>query len=133
MNRIAVRFASSSAARKALIEKIVRVDHAGELGADRIYAGQMAVLGGKPVGQVIKKMWEEEKEHLDTMERLAAKHDVPVTVFSPIFSVAAYALGEQRAKWTGQGESDINRLTERQKLIDKDRSAVTVKQNKLTV
>lgn len=29
-----------------LIESIIRVDHAGEFGADRIYAGQMAVLGG---------------------------------------------------------------------------------------
>lgn len=28
-----------------LIDSIIRVDHAGELGADRIYAGQMAVLG----------------------------------------------------------------------------------------
>ena len=32
---------------KAVIERIIRVDHAGELGADRIYAGQMAVLGKK--------------------------------------------------------------------------------------
>lgn len=30
---------------KATIDRIIRVDHAGELGADRIYAGQMAVLG----------------------------------------------------------------------------------------
>lgn len=28
-----------------LVDSIVRVDHAGELGADRIYAGQMAILG----------------------------------------------------------------------------------------
>ena len=28
-----------------MVDKFVRVDHAGELGADRIYAGQMAVLG----------------------------------------------------------------------------------------
>ncbi|VDO94080.1 unnamed protein product [Heligmosomoides polygyrus] len=45
------------------------------------------------VSSVIKKMWDEEREHLDIMERLAAKHDVPHTIFSPIFSVAAYALG----------------------------------------
>lgn len=31
----------------ALVDKFVRVDHAGEMGADRIYAGQMAVLGEK--------------------------------------------------------------------------------------
>ncbi|CAI4231187.1 unnamed protein product [Auanema sp. JU1783] len=93
MNRVFVRLASTTAQRKALVEKIIRVDHAGELGADRIYAGQMAVLNGSSVGSIIQKMWDEEKEHLDTMERLAVKHDVPHTVFSPVFSAAAFALG----------------------------------------
>ncbi|PIO70765.1 ubiquinone biosynthesis protein COQ7 [Teladorsagia circumcincta] len=93
MNRVFFRAAHSAAARRALLEKIIRVDHAGELGADRIYAGQMAVLKGSPVASVVKKMWDEEKEHLDIMERLAAKHEVPLTVFTPIFSLAAYALG----------------------------------------
>ena len=51
------------------------------------------VSSGTPVGQIIQKMWDEEKEHLDTMERLAAKNDVPTTVLAPVFSVAAYALG----------------------------------------
>lgn len=45
-----IRLASTSAASRAtasgkLLDTIIRVDHAGELGADRIYAGQMAVLG----------------------------------------------------------------------------------------
>jgi ubiquinone biosynthesis monooxygenase Coq7 len=45
---LGVRLASTSAATSAsrkLLDSIIRVDHAGELGADRIYAGQMAVLG----------------------------------------------------------------------------------------
>ncbi|KAJ1349986.1 5-demethoxyubiquinone hydroxylase, mitochondrial [Parelaphostrongylus tenuis] len=92
MNRVFYRAAHSAASRKALLEKVIRVDHAGELGADRIYAGQMAVLQGTAVASVIKKMWDEEREHLDTMERLAAKHDVPHTLFAPLFSVASYAL-----------------------------------------
>ncbi|VDN33973.1 unnamed protein product [Cylicostephanus goldi] len=46
------------------------------MGADRIYAGQMAVLSGSPLGSVIKKMWDEEREHLDIMERLAARHGI---------------------------------------------------------
>lgn len=41
---------------RALIDKILRVDHAGELGADRIYAGQMAVLGRTDVGPTIQVM-----------------------------------------------------------------------------
>lgn len=39
---------------RELVDRIIRVDHAGELGADRIYEGQLAVLGKTPVGPVIK-------------------------------------------------------------------------------
>lgn len=50
LRQLGVRFISTSAASRAtkankLLDSIIRVDHAGELGADRIYAGQMAVLG----------------------------------------------------------------------------------------
>ncbi|KJH53167.1 ubiquinone biosynthesis protein COQ7 [Dictyocaulus viviparus] len=38
-------------------------------------------------------MWTEEKKHLDIMDRLAAKHDISHSIFSPIFSVVAYGLG----------------------------------------
>ena len=44
----------NSETRKALLDKILRVDHAGELGANRIYQGQMAVLGKSSVGPVIE-------------------------------------------------------------------------------
>jgi len=37
-----------------LIDRIIRVDHAGELGADRIYAGQYAILRNTSAGPVIK-------------------------------------------------------------------------------
>ena len=37
-----------------LVDKILRVDHAGEYGADRIYAGQMAVLGTGSAGEIIQ-------------------------------------------------------------------------------
>lgn len=48
IRRLGVRLASTSAATnesRKILDSIIRVDHAGELGADRIYAGQMAVLG----------------------------------------------------------------------------------------
>lgn len=38
----------------AAVDRIIRVDHAGEYGANRIYAGQMAVLGRTSVGPVIQ-------------------------------------------------------------------------------
>lgn len=41
--------------RRRIVDRIIRVDHAGELGADRIYAGQMFILGqDKNVGPLIK-------------------------------------------------------------------------------
>ena len=42
---------------------------------------------------MIQQMWNEEKQHLDTVERLAAKHNTPISWFTASFSVAAYALG----------------------------------------
>lgn len=39
---------------RKLLSRIIRVDQAGELGADRIYAGQLAVLGKTPVGPIIQ-------------------------------------------------------------------------------
>ena len=39
-------YSTKASHTKQTIDRIIRVDHAGELGADRIYAGQMAVLGG---------------------------------------------------------------------------------------
>uniref|UniRef100_A0A2K6EJ82 Coenzyme Q7, hydroxylase n=1 Tax=Propithecus coquereli TaxID=379532 RepID=A0A2K6EJ82_PROCO len=56
--RISVRFCSSGmtldSINRAAVDRIIRVDHAGEYGANRIYAGQMAVLGRSSVGPVIQ-------------------------------------------------------------------------------
>ncbi|KAK6187179.1 hypothetical protein SNE40_005260 [Patella caerulea] len=78
---------------KAKLDRIIRVDHAGELGADRIYAGQLAVLGNTSVGPVIKKMWEDEKEHLRKFEELIVEHRARPTVLLPIWNVAGFVLG----------------------------------------
>ncbi|XP_026636932.1 5-demethoxyubiquinone hydroxylase, mitochondrial [Microtus ochrogaster] len=55
---IVVRFHSSGMTldniNRAAVDRIIRVDHAGEYGANRIYAGQMAVLGRSSVGPVIQ-------------------------------------------------------------------------------
>ena len=49
---------------RKLVERIIRVDHAGEYGAKRIYAGQLAVLGDTPAGAVIRERAAAEAEHL---------------------------------------------------------------------
>lgn len=78
---------------RELVDKIIRVDHAGELGADRIYQGQLAVLGNTSVGPVIKEMWEDEKIHLETFNKLIVQHRARPTVLLPIWNVAGFALG----------------------------------------
>ncbi|XP_003382792.1 PREDICTED: 5-demethoxyubiquinone hydroxylase, mitochondrial-like [Amphimedon queenslandica] len=76
------------------IDRIIRVDHAGEYGADRIYTGQMAVLGTHPsAGPVVKHMWEQEKAHLELFERLVKERRVRPTALMPLWNIAGYALG----------------------------------------
>ncbi|PAV66162.1 hypothetical protein WR25_20965 [Diploscapter pachys] len=52
---------------------------------------------------MIQQMWNEEKQHLDTVERLAAKHNTRISWFTAPFSVAAYALGVGSALLGKQG------------------------------
>ena len=56
--------------REELVARILRVDHAGEYGAVRIYEGQLAVLGKRPEASVIREMAEKEREHLATFSAL---------------------------------------------------------------
>ena len=75
------------------VERMIRVDHAGEYGAARIYEGQLAVLGKRPVGDAIRAMAAQEQRHLDTFDRLVVERHVRPTVLSPVWHVAGYALG----------------------------------------
>ncbi len=100
---VASRFCSTSASsrsvaekRRALLDRIVRVDHAGEFGADRIYAGQHAVLSktsDKKTADLIQHMWDQEKHHLATFERYLPKYRSRPTALLPIWHVAGFALG----------------------------------------
>ncbi|XP_041063257.1 5-demethoxyubiquinone hydroxylase, mitochondrial [Carcharodon carcharias] len=83
----------SDRAERAMLGRIIRVDHAGEYGANRIYAGQMAVLGQSPVGPVIQHMWDQEKEHLEKFNELLVDHRVRPTLLMPFWNVAGFMLG----------------------------------------
>ncbi|UJR21888.1 hypothetical protein I4U23_024960 [Adineta vaga] len=78
---------------RELIDRIIRVDQAGELAADRIYAGQMAVLGRTDVGPTIQHMWDEEKAHLAKFNELIPKYKARPSALLPLWNVAGYALG----------------------------------------
>ena len=76
-----------------LIERIIRVDQAGEYGAVRIYQGQLAVLGKGPKGDMIRHMKEQEDVHLDTFTKMASERRVRPTALMPIWHIAGFALG----------------------------------------
>nr|XP_039265804.1 5-demethoxyubiquinone hydroxylase, mitochondrial-like [Styela clava] len=78
---------------KAMYDRMIRVDHAGELGANRIYAGQLAILRKTDVGPIIEEMWEQEKVHLAKFNELIPKHRVRPTVLTPVWNVAGWVLG----------------------------------------
>jgi 3-demethoxyubiquinol 3-hydroxylase len=80
-----------------LVARMIRVDHAGEVGAVRIYQGQLAVLGGTKAGAVIQRMAKAEARHLETFETLMAERRVRPTLLSPLWHVAGYALGATTA------------------------------------
>ncbi|PIK39058.1 putative ubiquinone biosynthesis protein COQ7-like [Apostichopus japonicus] len=76
-----------------LIDRILRVDHAGEVGADKIYEGQLAVLRNTSVGPLIQEMWDEEKEHRETFEKLIPQHRARPTALLPLWNIAGFTLG----------------------------------------
>jgi ubiquinone biosynthesis monooxygenase Coq7 len=79
------------------IARIIRVDHAGEYGAKRIYQGQLAILGRGPKGDLIRHMQEQEQHHLDTFAAMIARRRVRPTALLPFWHVAGFALGAATA------------------------------------
>lgn len=78
---------------EALIERIIRVDHAGEFGAVRIYEGQHAVLKNTEDADTIEHMKEQEELHRDKFEQLLSERRIRPTVLTPLWNVAGFALG----------------------------------------
>ena len=76
------------------IERMIRVDHAGEYGAARIYAGQLAVMGGRgPVAPAIGRMRAQEARHLAVFDDLITRRRIRPTALHPLWHIAGYALG----------------------------------------
>ena len=78
---------------KSRIDRFLRVDHAGELGAKRIYQGQLAVLKNHPVAPEIEHMKEQEQHHLDTFENLINEYQTRPSVLTPLWNGAGFMLG----------------------------------------
>lgn len=74
--------------------RMMRVDHAGEFGAVRIYEGQLAVLGDNhPKSAMIRHMQDQEQVHLAKFNEMMAEEGVRPTALAPFWHVAGFALG----------------------------------------
>ena len=77
---------------------MLRVDQAGEYGATRIYAGQLAVLrANSPEAKLIARMAAQEQRHLERFNALVAERRVRPTALQPLWNVAGFALGAATA------------------------------------
>ena len=73
---------------------MVRVDQAGEYGATRIYAGQLAVMGDRiPTARTIARMAAQEERHRAFFDKMIADRSVRPTTLQPFWNVAGFALG----------------------------------------
>ena len=82
---------------KKKIEEFIRVDHAGERGAVKIYEGQLLALNTLVKDEALKKTIEEmkvhEKEHSDYFENEIKKRNIKPTKFLPLWDLLGIGLG----------------------------------------
>ena len=83
------------------LDQMIRVDHAGEHGAVRIYDGQLAVFdkipGKQKTAALIRHMAEQEEAHLAHFDSLIVERNVRPTAFGPLWDIAGFALGAATA------------------------------------
>lgn len=78
--------------------RMLRVDQAGEYGATRIYAGQLAVMGTRaPHSGEVAAMAAQEAAHRERFDALLAERRGRPTALQPLWSAAGYALGAATA------------------------------------
>jgi ubiquinone biosynthesis monooxygenase Coq7 len=87
--------------RKAALEEMIRVDHAGEYGAVQIYKGQLAVFGRLPqtqkIAATLRRQHDEEEAHLARFDEIVNERGIRPTAFAPLWHVAGFALGAATA------------------------------------
>jgi ubiquinone biosynthesis monooxygenase Coq7 len=100
-------------AAEARLSEILRVDHAGELGAVWIYRGQRAVFeaarGRKTIAGELAEMEAHEAVHLEAFDKLLVSRGVRPTLFAPVWRIAGFALGAATAL---MGEKAAHACTE---------------------
>ena len=82
---------------KKILEEIIRVDHAGERGAIKIYEGQLLALKTLKQDEALKRQIEEmkihETEHYEYFEEQIRQRNIKPTKFLPIWDLLGVSLG----------------------------------------
>ena len=89
-------FSQLQTGQKQRIWEMLRVNQAGETGANTIYRGQHDVLGrtgDKQLGQLLQHMWDQEKEHLRVLDEFVPAFQTRPSVLLPVWQTAGYVLG----------------------------------------
>jgi ubiquinone biosynthesis monooxygenase Coq7 len=80
------------------ISEIIRVNHAGEFGAQRIYQGQIKYTKDPKDKEILQTMLNQEQEHLEYFADKIANHESRPTLLMPIWNMFGFALGAISAK-----------------------------------
>ncbi len=78
---------------KKRLNEIIRVDHAGEYGAQQIYSGQIQFTKDKNLKKLLIKMANEEQEHLRYFESVMLEKRIRPTLFGGVWKIGGFSLG----------------------------------------
>ncbi len=79
--------------KKNNVKSYLRVNHAGELAATKIYEGQISILSRSSVFPVIEEMHRQETHHLSLFESALEATHTPPSLLNPVWEKAAFGLG----------------------------------------
>lgn len=82
---------------ESYIDRVIRVDHAGEFGAKRIYEGQLQFTTDPHLREEISHMYKQELEHLEKFSKLLNERKMKPTAFIPLWNAAGFAMGAATA------------------------------------
>ncbi|KAI5964207.1 COQ7 [Candida pseudojiufengensis] len=90
-----IKYGPLSQAQQAYLDRVIRVDQAGELGANYIYKGQYFILANKypHLKPILKHMWDQEIHHHNTFNQLQIEKRVRPSLLTPFWKIGALGIG----------------------------------------
>lgn len=99
------KFKPLSEAQESYLSRVIRVNQAGELGANYIYAGQYFILANKfpHLKPVLRHMWDQEIHHNNTFNDLQLEKRVRPSLLTPLWKLGAFTMGSATALLSPEG------------------------------